>query len=369
MERIQITPRPHWETQVESLGFNFHSINNEVYWDERVCYHFEAREIDVLEKATNEIEKLCMELVDQVVAQHRYHELNIPECAWDLIESSWKNWDTSICGRLDFSYNGTEPPKLLEYNGDTPVCLLEASLIQKQWLEQVRPNDQQFNTLHERLVATWLKQDFNTIHLACRAQYPEMSDTIEYLAKTINQAGLNSKRVHIDNIAWNGSAFVDEEHEVINTLFKLFPWGWMIEEVFSRVEQSNTLIFEPAWKMILSNKGMMVLLWEMFPGHPNLLPSYFNLKKLSGDYVKKPLLGRGGNTVSLHTDKETMISNRSLIQGPFMFQQAHLPPNFDGNYAVIGSWIIAGKSAGVGIREDITPLTNADSRFVPHFFN
>jgi glutathionylspermidine synthase len=27
--------------------------------------------------------------------------------------------------------------------------------------------------------------------------------------------------------------------------------------------------------MILSNKGMLALLWEMAPEHPNLLPRYF----------------------------------------------------------------------------------------------
>jgi glutathionylspermidine synthase len=39
-----------------------------------------------------------------------------------------------------------------------------------------------------------------------------------------------------------------------------------------------------------------------------------------------------------------------------------------GNYPVIGSWVIDGESAGIGIRESGTMITNNLSRFVPHAF-
>ncbi len=35
---------------------------------------------------------------------------------------------------------------------------------------------------------------------------------------------------------------------------------------------------EPLWKSILSNKGLMPLLWRFFPGHPNLLASCLRVK-------------------------------------------------------------------------------------------
>ena len=44
---------------------------------------------------------------------------------------------------------------------------------------------------------------------------------------------------------------------------------------------------EPVWKMMLSNKAILPVLWELFPGHPNLLPSFFD--RQGGTYVKKPL--------------------------------------------------------------------------------
>ena len=34
-------------------------------------------------------------------------------------------------------------------------------------------------------------------------------------------------------------------------------------------------MIEPSWKLILGNKAILPLLWEMFPEHKNLLPAYF----------------------------------------------------------------------------------------------
>jgi glutathionylspermidine synthase len=44
------------------------------------------------------------------------------------------------------------------------------------------------------------------------------------------------------------------------------------------------------------------------------------------------------------------------------------PPVFDRQHALIGSWVIAGKAAGIGMREDDALITTNASRFVPHYF-
>jgi glutathionylspermidine synthase len=90
---------------------------------------------------------------------------------------------------------------------------------------------------------------------------------------------------------------------------------------------------------------------------------------MKGHYVKKPLLGRQGENISLHTDKGLIETGGRYSKGPFIYQQAHLLPNFDGNYPVIGSWLIADQSAGIMIREDDTLITREVSRIVPHFFD
>ncbi len=369
MNRIRLQPRKNWQAHVESLGFSFHSIDNLVYWNEGVCYRLNPYEKEEIEKATNEIHKLCMALVDNIVIYQRYHELGIPEYAWPLLEMSWKKFNKTHMGRLDLSFNGIEPPKLLEYNGDSSINFLEAGLVQKQWLNHVFPHCSQFNSLHESLVESWSQSHFKQSHLACRMEFPEMLDNINYLAKTMNEAGIATKLTHIDKIRWNGCNFVDEDDAVITVLCKLFPWEWMNEEVFNRVMSCGINIIEPVWKMILNNKGMMVLLWEMFPGHPNLLPTYFDAKKLSGDFVVKPIYGRSGEGVKLQTN----INDQNLEDfdeyGLNIYQQVHLPAKIDDRYTVLGSWIIDGKSAGIGVREDTTPILHYNSHFVPHFID
>ncbi|MDQ2994867.1 MAG: glutathionylspermidine synthase family protein, partial [Pseudomonadota bacterium] len=125
MERLIITPRVNWQTRVESLGLSYHTDNGEIYWDERVCYRFSADEIHELEHTTNEIEKMCLTLVDHVIQNGRFREFTIPEHAWPLITESWQRGDKALYGRFDFSYHSNQPPKLLEYNADTPTAILE----------------------------------------------------------------------------------------------------------------------------------------------------------------------------------------------------------------------------------------------------
>ncbi len=369
MERLRINPRKNWKTQLESIGFHFHTINNNAYWNEGACYYFKKNEIDQLKAASVEMEKLCLEVVDYVIRHACYERLDITEHAWPLIESSWKNEEKAFYGRFDFSYDGVHPPKLLEYNADTPVCLLEASLVQDQWIRDVQPQSNQFNAVHDQLVRMWKSLGFKKIHLATLKMYNEGWFLLPYLAKTIEQAGFETKIIEMNKIMWNDTHFLDHDHEVINTLYKLYPWEWMLYEAYDRILQTGINVIEPAWKMILSNKGLLVLLWELFPNHPNLLPAYFEVDRLNCHYVKKPLFGREGDNISLSYDQGTIANGGQYVKNKFMYQQTHLLPNFDGYYSVIGSWMIGGEPSGVIVREDLSPITTAFSPAVPHFFD
>ncbi len=61
-----------------------------------------------------------------------------------------------LYGRFDFAYDGRNI-KMLEYNADTPTGLLEASVAQWLWIEQVSgiANRDQFNSIHEDLIKRW----------------------------------------------------------------------------------------------------------------------------------------------------------------------------------------------------------------------
>ena len=135
MLRRIISPRPDWKARLESQGLNFHTHDDgRPYWREDACYVFSGREIDVLEKATVELQRLCLKAVEHVLEKGRFREYGIPPSLIPLIRESWERDEVSIYGRFDLAYDGSGFPKLLEYNADTPTSLVEAAIAQWYWL-------------------------------------------------------------------------------------------------------------------------------------------------------------------------------------------------------------------------------------------
>lgn len=209
MERYTISPRADWQAKVEELGLVYHSLDGR-YWDESACYEFTAAEADVLEAATNELHRLCLEAVGRVISRNLYAQLQIPSRFVPLIRQSWEREDLSLYGRFDLSYDGSRPPKLYEYNADTPTSLLEAAVVQWHWLEEVFRGADQFNSIHEKLIAGWAGAGLRgPVHFACVRDHAEDFTNTIYLEDTAHQAGLKTTRVFMDEIAWNGLNFLD----------------------------------------------------------------------------------------------------------------------------------------------------------------
>jgi glutathionylspermidine synthase len=377
VKRENLIPRPDWPKKMEDLGFGFHSIDG-IYWDERACYSFTAAQIDVLETATSECHEMCIAAAQHVIDKNLYAQFAIPPEFIPLIERSWNNDEATLFGRFDFSWDGTFAPKMLEYNADTPTSLIEASVAQWYWLKEVKPDTDQFNSIHEKLIIRFeeIAQELGkTIHFSCVGDSEEDLGNLDYLRDVATQAGIDAKFIDIANIGWDAIAkkFADDNNQEIKALFKLYPWEWMVREAFGRnLLDSDIRVIEPAWKMLLANKAILPILWELYPDHPNLLPAYFEPQKFATDFVKKPLLSREGANVTITSRQgEIAIPGDYGAEG-FIYQAYHPVPNFrangEDNYAVIGSWIIGDEPAGIGIREDESPVTKNTSRFLPHYF-
>ncbi|MCU1382033.1 MAG: glutathionylspermidine synthase, partial [Acidobacteria bacterium] len=124
---------------------------------------------------------------------------------------------------------------------------------------------------------------------------------------------------------------------------------------------------EPIWKMLWSNKVILAVLWELFPNHPNLVPAYLDAPGDLTSYVTKPKMSREGANVSVVVDQRRVVETAGDYgEEGFVFQQ--LVPAANDSHPIIGSWVIDGVSAGIGIRESASLVTDNMSRFVPHFF-
>lgn len=380
MERLTVTPRRNWESIVESQGLAFHRSAHPAhlsrpYWDESVEYVFSMAEILDLEGQVEELHRMCLAAVEYVVAEGRFADFAIPEWAAPAVADSWRRRDPHLFGRFDLRYDGRGPAKLLEYNADTPTSLLESSVVQWYWLQDVHPGDDQWNSIHERLVDRWKRLELPTgpVHFAWTNmdETGEEVMTLGYLQETAEQAGLTTVAIAMEDIGWDPGArrFVDLEGRTMRSLCKLYPWEWAIADPFGPqavAQQVSMTWIEPLWKMLLSNKALLAILWELYPGHPNLLPAYLDGPRDLVRYVRKPLLGREGASISVVSPGESIETEGEYGAEGHVYQEFAALPEFDGQRPVLGAWVVHDEAAGLGIRETTSLITDDTSSFVPH---
>jgi glutathionylspermidine synthase len=351
-------------------------------WDETVYYRFNLQQIeDDIEGAAREVETMCYALLDRAIADESiFLRMAIPEIHWDYISESWRSREKDLYGRMDFSYDGVGKPKLLEYNADTPTTLYESAVFQWVWFEQAKAagivpqNGDQFAEIHEDLVAAFAAIGLDgLVHFTCLGDIEDDRETIKYLEEAAAEAGLETHFLAVKDIGVDAEGrFTDLDDRVISTLFKLYPWEWLLSEPFGEhLAGSGVRFIEPPWKSVLSNKGLLPHLWEMFEDHPNLLPAYFEdepgAANISGDYVRKPIYSRRGANVQIIKNETALPANTGTYgEEGFVVQDFAPLPSFDGRHPVVGCWMVAGQPAGLSIRESLTLVTDDMANFVPH---
>ncbi|MBY0295888.1 MAG: glutathionylspermidine synthase family protein [Methylobacterium sp.] len=380
MRRLDLGERPDWRAQAEAAGFSFHTLDGAPYWDETHAYAFSLDQIERdIEAPSAEIHALCLAFVDRAVADDRIlASLAIPPHAFAAVRDSWLRRDPSLYGRLDFAYDGSGPAKLLEYNADTPTALYETGVFQWLWLEdglahgRLPAGTDQFNSVHERLVARFA-EIAGPVAFTCLADAPEDRGTVAYLQDCAHQAGLATRFVPLDAVSVReDGAFADRLGAALGTLFKLYPWEWAFRDPFGqRLSATLTRFLEPPWKAVLSNKGLLAHLWAMEPGHPNLLPAYFEddpaKAALGTSFVKKPILSREGANVLMVRDGAVVAREDGPYGGEGFVRQglADLAA-FGEQRVLLGSWIVGDEPAGLCLRESPGLITGNRARFVPH---
>jgi glutathionylspermidine synthase len=392
MRRVTMTARPDWREKCDEVGFTFHSLpseNDQPYWRETAAYEVSLPEVVQLESETRELFDRCMDAIDFVIQHKRYKEFGIPEAFWPIIEQSWDCDDATVYGRFDLAWQPGSPAKLLEFNADTPTSLVESSVVQWFWLKDMFGDSKdQFNSLHEQLIGQWehIRQSRWTLPKDSRLHLTSLRDNGDnqlltedydntaYMAETAQLAGFKPKHTFIEDIKWDEAkqCFVDQDREPMKHIFKLYPWEWLVSEAYAEhlvTAWPHTQWVEPIWKMLLSNKQLLVILWEMFPSHPNLLPAFNTEVPLDGKrYVRKPKLGReGANVQIIESGKVIERAEGGYGSEGYVWQEYCALPELDGWHPVIGSWVVGETPAGIDFRETSTLITGDMAFFVPHY--
>ena len=385
MIRRELPARADWQSRVERAGLAYHSGGEPpaegggLWWHEGACWELTSAEVDALDDATAALHARCLDAVDHIVNREPAllaDDFALPAWFAQALSESWRRGDPALMGRMDLAFDdATGTAALLEYNADTPTLAIETAVAQWFWLQDVDPGADQFNSLHEKLLARfgWMRglMDGAGMHFAAYESAAEEWLHSTYFRDLAEQAGIPTRQLDLGAVGWDGARFHDAEGGVIRFLHKLYPWEWARQDAFGEALAGAAVgVLEPPWKALLSDKAILPVLHRLFPDHPNILPA--RMGQHGGDpgaWVEKPCLGREGANVTLRRDGVMIEATAGEYgEGRWVTQAMATLPARDGWNAVIGSWMVGEETAGIIIREGRERIMRDGSRVVPHLF-
>jgi glutathionylspermidine synthase len=412
VQRVPSSPRPGWRDTIAHQGLVFSETTDPAtgistsYWNEFACYELTMDEVDLLERTSENLHMMAKDaagfLAEESLKPGSPFNLGIPREAIEYATVSLDRDDPSLYSRFDLIYSGNDgrPPRMLEYNADTPTGLVEAALIQWYWHEDVHlkagvTGIDQWNGIHEELIAQWGRIDDHLGRLhglrphMYHFAYTDADDSGEdlmttgYLMDTAIQAGLTSTLVEMKQLGLDRETarFTDGKNRHLEAIFKLYPWEEMMFEEFGPAicALKPDYWFQPAWTMFLSTKALSAALWHLYPNHPNLIPTYMYPDEARArhdtmgmsEYAIKPLHAREGANIELHGEGRHIVQPGGWGIEGYVIQEFCKLPDFTGsdhlhNRPVLGTWMVGNECYGLGIRESDGPITDYYCRFVPN---
>jgi len=374
---------------LESLGFVWHTDSDESSYISDELVVLSKKEAEAYYQATNTLYEMYIEAAEHVIENNLFHEIGIPFNLVDIIKESWENdvhWH--LYGRFDLAGGLNDAPiKLLEFNADTPTALFETAIVQWAMLKQNGLEESsQFNATYEALLDNFkrlvtLEEDVSRfeerydgwkfLFTSIRGNSEE-ENTVRLLQHIATEAGFETTFAFMDDVEFDdeGIYYQEESYEL---WFKLIPWEDIaLEEsdlsmiLKNIIVNQKAIIFNPAYALLFQSKGLLKILWDLYPNHPLLLESSFEPLKRQKQ-VKKPVFGReGGNVSILDENASELYSVAGDYANHKMLYQAYteLVTDTYGDSYQAGVFY-AYEACGLGFRKGNKILDNG-SKFVGH---
>ncbi len=347
-------------------------------------------EAEAYYKAANTLYDMYVEAAQHVIDNDLFFELDIPFNLISLIKRSWENDDLHLYGRFDFA-GGLDglPIKLIEFNADTPTGLFETAVVQWALLKaNGMDGESQFNTVYEaiqnnfRRLVTGLENDpahfgehyrYQNILFSSMANLPEDERTVKFLQQIASEAGFQTDFAYMGDVGFSEQEGVFKGDTRFDYWFKLFPWEDVALEtdgitgILDEISRNNAGTFlNPAYTLLFQSKGILKILYELFPDSPYLLET--RVEPLQGKkQVSKTMFGReGANTAII----DTMGKVLKEIPGEYgnytkVYQEfAEFPQDGEGRSYQAGVFF-AWEGCGLGFRRAWDIHDNM-SKFVSH---
>lgn len=332
-----------------------------------------------IKHAANELHAMFMHATHHVMEDDaRLERFNIPPALWPKIHQSWNNRRTHmITGRLDLSVSA-RGIKVYEYNADSASCYLECGTIQREWARHfgIAEGRDTGEDLYADLCAAWRVSGVDGgIHIMLDDD-PEERYHALYMKAAIEEAGLSCRLLDgLSGLAWNDEgAVVDRDGVPIRWVWKTWAWETAFEEIRAQLEggesdkatvaprladvllREGVMVFEPLWTAIPSNKAVLPVLCELFPDHPNLLETRYDLNDglRTRGYAVKPIGGRCGSNVAVvnrHDDVVAATAGRFDNQ-PQIYQELFPLPRIGDYYVQHSAFVVDGHYSATCVRVD-----------------
>ena len=372
---------------LESIGFSWHSgeDGSEYLSDKIVCV--KESEANAYYEAVNELYDMFVAAAQNVIDYNRFDELGIPFNLVDAIKMSWENevhWH--LYGRFDLAGGlDGKPIKLIEFNADTPTALFESAILQWALLKQNDMDEsRQFNSIYESLMDNFKRlitldesvEGFEEHYQGWKILFSSVAGskeeeiTTRLLAHIAKEAGFETNFSYVDEVEFSEEGIFKDRLNY-EYWFKLIPWediaieeGELAMLLTQIMRHQKAIILNPAYTLLFQSKGILKILWELYPNHPLLLETKDS--PLEGkDYVKKPVFGREGANISIVKDSKLVCEN----VGPYgnnkcVYQEFIELNSYENEYYQAGVFF-AYEGCGLGFRKGSLILDNY-SKFVAH---
>ncbi|MBP3675909.1 MAG: glutathionylspermidine synthase family protein [Campylobacter sp.] len=375
---------------LESIGFGWHTDLDGSRYISNELVSITQDEAEAFYEATNELYDMYVAAAEYVINNDLFHELGIPFNLVDTIKASWENdvhWH--LYGRFDLAGGiDGKPIKLIEFNADTPTSLFETAIIQWAMLKFNNLDEAaQFNDVYEALVENFkrlvtLEEDtsaFDEYYEGWKILFSSIAGSVEdenttrLLESAARDAGFECDFAFVDEVSFDDENGIFWNGQNWEYWFKLIPWEMIaIDEsdlaliIKNIIKNQKAIILNPAYTLLFQSKGIMKILWDLYPNHPLLLESSF--EPLNGKkQVKKPFLAREGANVSIiNSDGSIEIQNDGeYANGKFLYQEfADFAKDENGNSYQAGMFF-AFEGCALGFRKGKDIIDNY-SKFVGH---
>ena len=352
--------KPLTQEHLDAMGYTWHKDRDGEYILKDKLLVVTPLEAKAYETAANRLYEMYEKGAEYVIQNNLFDLLDIPSSLVPLIKKSFQEERANhLYGRFDLSGGiDTKPIKLIEFNADTPTLLLETAVIQQMMLLcNERDVSEQFNSIYNAISEQFLKISKSKKGLYSKFQFSSVAGieeeevTVKLLESMAKEQGLVTQFTFLEEC---------QEQMPYEFWFKLYPW----EDMPNFQESKSTAMLNPVYTLLYQSKGMLAILWQLFPESPYLLESSF--EPLEKKYVKKRMFGREGANIDIVEDAKVLTRTEGIYDEYKAVYQEYLSFVQDDaqNYYQAGVFYSNG-ACGIGFRRG-TEILDDMSEFLGH---